>query len=241
MKYELEPFNYGVPDDELLADLRRVAKELGKDGVTVKEYKERGRFNPATLTRRFGSWLVATDKAELSRTRNLVRIPSEKLFANLVELWTNGGRQPRYEDLTPGVSRFSKGTYVKRFGTWRKALEAFVRWANEGELSPVLSEVAMRPSGTTPQNMTRRTPKSISRRTPRNINWRMRALVLMRHGARCRLCGAVPTDGIRLHVDHIKPWSKGGETVLENLQILCNICNIGKSDVEPETNSSLSL
>ena len=56
----------------------------------------------------------------------------------------------------------------------------------------------------------------------------------MRDGARCRLCGAVPSDGIRLHVDHVKPWSKGGETVLENLQILCNVCNIGKSDVEPQ-------
>ncbi|HEX5411000.1 MAG TPA: HNH endonuclease [Terriglobia bacterium] len=28
---------------------------------------------------------------------------------------------------------------------------------------------------------------------------------------------------------------QGGETVLENLQILCNICNIGKSDLEPRT------
>lgn len=56
----------------------------------------------------------------------------------------------------------------------------------------------------------------------------------MRDGARCRLCGAVPDDDVRLHVDHVKPWSKGGETVLENLQILCNVCNIGKGDVEIE-------
>ena len=59
----------------------------------------------------------------------------------------------------------------------------------------------------------------------------------MRDGARCKLCGAAPIDGIRLHVDHVKPWSKGGETVLENLQILCNVCNIGKGDVELETDS----
>jgi len=29
--------------------------------------------------------------------------------------------------------------------------------------------------------------------------------------------------------------SKGGETVLENLQILCKPCNIGKSDIQPES------
>ena len=35
--------------------------------------------------------------------------------------------------------------------------------------------------------------------------------------------------GVELHVDHIFPWSKGGETVLENLQTLCSRCNGGKS------------
>ncbi|MGH9734205.1 MAG: HNH endonuclease [Candidatus Acidiferrales bacterium] len=44
---------------------------------------------------------------------------------------------------------------------------------------------------------------------------------------------AVPADGIRLHVDHVMPLGKGGETVLENLQVLCSVCNIGKGDIEP--------
>lgn len=51
MKYELEPYNRNVPDEELLADLSRVAKELGKNRVTIDEYNERGRFHATTLTR----------------------------------------------------------------------------------------------------------------------------------------------------------------------------------------------
>ena len=218
MKYELETFHRDIPDEELLADLRQVAEELGKKRVTFREYNARGRFRAATLAERFGSWFAAIDKADLQRTINR-NISDEELFVNLVEVWTALGRQPRSRELRPGPSRFSWNTYACRFSTWRKALAEFVRWANEGEFSSA-------PGGSA---------KKASRRTPRNINWRLRALVLMRDGARCRLCGAVPNDRIGLHVDHVKPWSKGGETVLENLRILCNVCNIGKSDVELET------
>jgi 5-methylcytosine-specific restriction endonuclease McrA len=35
---------------------------------------------------------------------------------------------------------------------------------------------------------------------------------------------------VTLHVDHINPWSLGGETTLDNLQVLCNACNIGKGN-----------
>lgn len=62
---------------------------------------------------------------------------------------------------------------------------------------------------------------------------RDRDAVLMRDGYRCRHCGRNPReDGIKLHVDHIEPWSKGGTNDLENLQALCEECNLGKSDQE---------
>src|SRR5260370_2402810 len=216
MKYEVEPFHRDIPNEELLADLRRVGEELGKNRVTFREYNEKGRFSAGTLVERFGSWHAAIDKANLQRTINR-NISDEELFENLVEVWTALGRQPRSRDLRPGPSRFSWNTYAYRFRTWRKALAEFVRWANEGKLVSA-------PDGNAKQD---------GRRTPRNINWRLRALVLMRDRARCRLCGAGPAERVTLQVDHVKPLGNGGETGLENLQILCNISNIGKSDVHP--------
>lgn len=71
-----------------------------------------------------------------------------------------------------------------------------------------------------------------ARRTSRNINWRLRFLVLQRDKFRCVKCGASPAKGhsVSLQVDHVVPWSRGGETEFENLQTLCEICNIGKSN-----------
>jgi hypothetical protein len=215
MKFQLESHNRNVPDQDLIDDLKRVADELGKDKVTIDEYNDRGKYHNSTLNRRFGSWFKALEKAGLKKTRTL-NISSEELFENLVEVWTNLGRQPKYNDLTKDVSKYSSGTYEKRFGGWRKSLEAFVAWVNEGELPEKNIELQ----------------KSNQKRTPRNINWRLRAMVLMKDGAKCKLCGATPQDGAKLHVDHIIPWANGGETVFENLQILCERCNIGKSNVE---------
>jgi len=70
------------------------------------------------------------------------------------------------------------------------------------------------------------------RKTGRDPSLRLRWKVLNKDSFKCCSCGSSPaiTPGIELHVDHMKPWSRGGETVLENLQTLCSKCNIGKSN-----------
>lgn len=54
--------------------------------------------------------------------------------------------------------------------------------------------------------------------------------IMKRDGFRCVLCGRTSKDGIALHVDHILPVSKGGQTIPSNLRTLCDVCNLGKSD-----------
>lgn len=53
-----------------------------------------------------------------------------------------------------------------------------------------------------------------------------------KHGNKCQCCGASPSKGIVLHIDHIKPRSIFPELAfeLDNLQVLCEFCNIGKSN-----------
>lgn len=71
------------------------------------------------------------------------------------------------------------------------------------------------------------------KRTPREINLRLRFRVLQANRFSCVACGRSPATlpGLALHVDHIVPWSKGGETIVANLQTLCEQCNLGKSNI----------
>ena len=57
----------------------------------------------------------------------------------------------------------------------------------------------------------------------------LRYQVLAQADGRCALCGATKKER-PLDVDHIIPRSRGGKTVLENLQLLCSKCNRTKGN-----------
>lgn len=224
MKYQLKDFNRNVPDEDLLSDLRLVAEKLGLDKISSRQYDDNeGKYSSATIGTRFGGWNTALKRAGL----NLVHqrdVSEIELFKNLEEAWVNIGRQPAFRDMKPPSSRFSIHQYVSKFGTWRKALEEFVNYINsinpaEESLSEVEEKVIEIPE-TIYKHKTKRLP-----------NERLKVQVLMRDGNKCRLCGIILT-GDNIHFDHIIPWSKGGETVLENLQILCVKHNLAKGNLE---------
>lgn len=224
MKFELRRTARGLTDDELLEDLRCVASKIGRETVTIAEYTEHGLGHACTIQRRFGSWFTALENAGLKASRSRIGIADEELFDNLRDVWTSLGRQPSYGEIKAPLSRYSAGTYEKRFGSWSKALGHFVEWANTDE--PSSQEVAPELNSTPPAS------RRQSRRSKREISERMRFRILLRDGFRCRTCGASPLQnpGTELHVDHVLPWSQGGETVASNLATKCSRCNLGKGN-----------
>lgn len=65
---------------------------------------------------------------------------------------------------------------------------------------------------------------------------KVRMKVLRKNGAACQCCGATAKDGAKICVDHIKPRQFFPQLALDenNLQVLCDLCNLGKGNVHIE-------
>lgn len=222
-RFQVRLKNHRPGDRDIVDDLRRVARACRRRSLSYALYAERGAFGANTVTRRFGSWNAALAAAKLPILidRN---VSDRALFENLARVWRQLGRQPIFQDLvkSAGLSRYATRPYVTRFGSWNKALIAFAKFVKG---KPVGRRVR-----TARKTRRQRQPRPHS---PRRINARLRSRVLIRDNCQCRMCGISPLKdpSITLQVDHILPWSKGGRTVLGNLQTLCAPCNSGKGDL----------
>ena len=229
-----------IPSDEMLEDIRRIASQLNQQTLTQQEYENNGgRFSCSTICKRFGgSWFKAIESIGLGRSRPY-GVTNEEYFQNLEEIWIKLGRQPFYREIEKPFSKYSTGAYERKFGSWRKALEAFVAYMNAEEgvqntSEPVVKESLPSPPSPAIQKPAYSNEKAvIVHKTKRQVSDRLRFRVFYRDGMTCRVCGKsrAKYHDLELVVDHIFPWSKGGETVFENLQTLCQPCNGGKGDL----------
>lgn len=62
------------------------------------------------------------------------------------------------------------------------------------------------------------------------VSTRTRFEVLKRDGYVCRYCGR-GAPSVVLHVDHVKPRSRGGRDTWANLVTACQDCNLGKAHI----------
>lgn len=222
MKFVYRAYHVEISSEELIADLKRVQQEKRCESLSMAEYDQIGKYNSSTVSRRFGTWNNALKKAGIGIRNEFW--DETALYENIQSVWIAKGEQPTRRDMDEHpLSHISSGTYLRRFGKWSTALMSFVDYINDIE-EPSSEQKTFSCEGN-------------SHKTKRDINNRLRFLVLSRDNFTCCACGASPAkDGgvTQLHIDHIIPWSRGGETVIENLQTLCSDCNLGKSNLLPE-------
>ena len=64
-------------------------------------------------------------------------------------------------------------------------------------------------------------PNLVGERELENFTEVQKEEIKQRDGHKCVICGRGESDGIELHIDHIKPKELGGKATIENGQTLC--------------------
>jgi len=214
-----------VTRETLLEAIKDYAREFG-ESPKVDDIAKRLDLHKTSIPRKFGKW------PDLLREVGLLSVPlgrrytDEECYENLVELWTHYGRQPNFRELNCAPSRVGSKAYVLRWGGWRAALEAFISYINQ---SPSVSQSEVGTVSEPPQLSADSLSAPLANE-PRSISLALRYKVLCRDRFRRQICGRSPAKdiGVELHVDHVLPWSKGGQNTEENLRVLCFDCNLGK-------------
>jgi hypothetical protein len=214
----------GVQNTDLLAELKRVHAVVGKEWLTRDDVNAHSITSDETIRRRFGTFRKGLDAAGIPHAPFRVRqFTDRQYFENIAEVWTHHGRPPGYREMFQPPSEIQGKTYVTRWGTWRKTLKAFVDWANSDD-QPNEPEAG---AVTVPEPTKR---ADLIEADCREVRPGLRFKVFMRDRFRCIACGRSPAThlNIELHADHVVAVANGGKTTLENLQSLCQDCNLGK-------------
>lgn len=229
-----------LSDEDILNELKRIASDLGRDFVTQKDVNTFSEIiSSSTVVYRFKNWEAGLSLAGLKTSPDhKKKIGNEEYFENLLNVWTHYGRQPKYAEMSKPPSSISPAAYANRFGSWYQALKVFVESMNSEE--PILkeskfdsAEISDSAINQSRDGISEFQKKLVCReQVTRSISVSLRYKILNRDNFKCAKCGSSPAVefSCKLHVDHIIPFSKGGQSTFENLQTLCQNCNLGKSN-----------
>ena len=218
MEFEYIDRTNNITDEDIIDDLLHVKNDiLKKNTIKMREYFQHGKYGAKAVRNHFGNWNNLLEKLGIEINRVSQHLSKEDIFNIIYDLWLNIGRQPTMREFE-AMTHHTKKIIISNFGKWTSCLKEFVYWANANNKQDQLGIA---------------TKVETNHTTSREPSLSLRFAVLKRDNYKCVICGRSPatTPGLELHVDHILPYSRGGETVIDNLQTLCSDCNLGKSDI----------
>lgn len=225
---KIDTSNVEVSKEELLKDMMNIYSSIGKS-FTRKEFEQRTKYSATLIYKYFNKFSSALEEAGITPLKKSMKYNDDDRFENLLTVWTFYGRQPNYSEMQKDPSVIGPKSYVSAWGNWTNALQAFVEKVNSNKVdgSESSNEYAYKKDMGN-NEFKKRIPKTDRREIPIGLRFD----VLKRDNYKCVICGRNPATNMNCHlqVDHILAWSKGGKTLKENLQTLCSICNIGKSN-----------
>lgn len=228
-----------MSEAKIFSELEKAAEHFNYIEFAWREFDKIANISATTVKKHFGSWkkgLNALRKYLQQKGLDLSprpyapnRLYSDKqLFEEMERVWHRVGQRPSRYEWEIAKPKFSYNTYKQRFGGWTNACMKFIEYKMGSKI--LTNEFVL--SGEKKQKHEEKRRIEYNLLSSRNIPLSLRLKILSRDNFSCVFCGKSPaTDiGTKLHIDHIEPFSKGGKSALDNLQTLCEECNLGKSN-----------
>jgi hypothetical protein len=235
-----------ISREKVISELEKVAKNFNYTDFTQDDFDKIADISSYKVYREFKSWENALkflfdhfkkQNIDFKITRRRSSYSVQELFDEMERIWVHLGHRPSRDEWRAANPRISYDSVYRRFGSWTKACLNFIEYKSGGvivdavetnEKNIKLQEYHVEVN----KNNDTRGLKILEK--TRTIPLSVRIKVLSRDNFHCMFCGKSPAIdiGTKLHIDHIVPFSKGGTNTVENLQTLCEECNLGKSNRE---------
>jgi len=235
-----------IPRDKILAELENFARINNFTDFKQDDFNKHASISSYTVYREFGSWENAMQSlAEYLKNKGIdfkistrrSSYGTQELFDEMERIWVLLGHRPSRNEWTAIKPKISYDSLYRRFGGWTNACLKFIEYKSGGAITAgdevrVQSEKAVRKADARVDSQKEMDKVKKELQKTRTIPLSVRIKVLSRDNFRCVFCGKSPAinAGTLLHIDHIVPFSKGGINTIDNLQTLCEECNLGKSD-----------
>lgn len=228
-----------IPEAKILGELEKIAKRFNYIEFAWRDFDKMADISANTVKKHFGSWKKGLEALKnylqqkgldlTPRPHTPNRIHSDKdLFNEMDRIWQKVGQRPSRTEWEMSDPQIAYNTYKQRFGGWTNTCLKFIEYKMG---SSILTEDFVLPNQKE-QRPSKESKFEYKQENSRNVSLSLRLQVLSRDNFRCVFCGKSPATNLetKLHIDHINPFSKGGKSILENLQTLCEECNLGKSN-----------
>jgi len=115
---------YNTTKELLLQELRQMKISFNLEILEQDDYKKYGgKYSVPTFYNHFGNWKNALKQVNLKSGREA---PTEiELFDELQRVWEQLGKQPSSNQMKL-LSKYSYKSYSHKFGSWTKAIYAFI-------------------------------------------------------------------------------------------------------------------
>jgi hypothetical protein len=143
-----------MDQQEMIAELRRVAEKLQSTGLTQRQFREHSLVSVSTVKGKFGSWNHAVEAAGLnvsprfSPELHQTKLSDDELLREIIRLTQELGREPPYTEMN-AKGRYSVKPYMKRWGSFPKARQ--VAYATYGFPQVEVCDVSGSATGPPPE------------------------------------------------------------------------------------------